>query len=556
MNLTGFAVDHKSCARSAAAKQEPMAGRIWGQALLGAAVVALGVARWLPAGMRDWMPWVALLLGLAGLVVFARGRGRRWWEWPLAGLGLVAVLFALLVVWPEDRAPLPARLPARYALANVRVVDVATGAVGAPGAVTVAGGRIASIGAPAGVPVIDGGGAFVVPGFWDMHVHSFRPLASGWHALMLAHGVTAVRDMMDCPAPPDPLVACIEDKRAWSDAALAGARAGPRFAGMASFYFEAPTLTPEEARRRARAYKARGADALKVYNRLPRPAYDAVIAEGRALGLPVVGHLPRAVPLADAIAAGQRSFEHARVLVDACGGTAPEGAAPPARARAVLAGFDAARCRRLIAALAASGAALVPTHVTREEDARAHEPGFDPGRGWLDPLSAWAWADDQAATVSAYPGAEGAALLRGYHRRGLALTGAAHRAGALVLVGTDTVPPGARYPDELALLGEAGLSPAAVLKAATLDAARFAGQDRLYGRVAPGKAAELVLLAADPTRDIAATRAVRGVVFGGRLYGQADLARLKEFARAQARHPRTLARLLWGFATSPAAAEL
>lgn len=533
-----------------------MAGTNWGRALLGAAIAAMCVARWLPAAARDVAPWATVALGAVGLALIVRSPGRRRWSAPLLILAAPVLLVALGVIWPVADAPLPARLPARVALANVRVVDVAAGRAGPATDIVIEDGAIRAIGtAPPGLARIEGGGAYVVPGFWDMHVHSFQTTPQLAHALMLAHGITHVRDMMDCPAPPDPLVACIADKRSWSSAAARGARAGPVYAGMASFYFESPELTAAAVRDRARAYAARGADALKAYNLLSRDAYFALADEARRLGLPVVGHLPRAVPLESAIAAGQRSFEHARILVDACGGRASPGASPTDRIRAVLAGFDPARCDRLMRAMARHGAALVPTHVTREEDARA-SAGFDPGLDWLDPLSAWAWRDDQAATAAAYPGPDGAALLEAYHRRGLSLTGAAHARGVTILVGTDTVPAGPRYHDELAMLARAGLSPAAVLRAASLDAARFAGRSGRFGTVAPGKAADLVLLGRDPTRDIGATRQRRGLVFAGRFYGPADLAALERFTRRQARHPANMAKLLWGFLVSPAAAEL
>ena len=95
-----------------------------------------------------------------------------------------------------------------------------------------------------------------------------------------------------------------------------------------------------------------------------------------------------------------------------------------------------------------------------------------------------------------------------------------HRAGVRMLVGTDTpqpfVVPGASVHDELANLVAAGLSPEQALAAATRDAARFVGQDSLWGMVEPGKRADLLLLGADPLADIVATRRIVGVVAQGR----------------------------------------
>lgn len=543
--------------RVAAERQAGRAiARRWPTLLLGGLILAIVIARWLPASLRDTIPYAATAAGFVGVALLFRARGGKGWKIALTALALPFWLLAAGAAWPEPRAPLPPRLPASYVIDHVRVVDVAAGTVSAPTHIHVADGVIQAIGeTPSVAHRIDGKGAYVVPGFWDMHVHSFATTPQLAHALMLSHGITSVRDMMNCAAPRDPLVACIEDKKAWSAQAEAGDRAGPRYVGLASFYFDDPALTPAEVTRRAEAYVRSGATELKVYNRLTLPGYRALAEVSRRTGVPIAGHLPRAVPLETALALGQRRFEHARLLPDACGGAIDPRLPPALRTRATLARFDRVRCAALIDRMAAAGAVLVPTHVTRDDDVRA-QAGNVQGLEWLDPLSRWAWHDDAAGTAAAYPGPHGAALLRAYHKRGLALTGVAHRRGVTVLAGTDTVPGGPRYHDELAMLVEAGLSPAEALRAATVSAARFSGKGARFGTVAPDKAADLVLLESNPLDDIAATRTIHGLVFAGRHYRDADLQALRDFTRRQANHPANWAKILWGFITSPSASEL
>jgi predicted amidohydrolase YtcJ len=46
--------------------------------------------------------------------------------------------------------------------------------------------------------VVEAEGKYLIPGLWDMHVHSVG--AGDWHfPLFLAHGVTGVREMSDGP---------------------------------------------------------------------------------------------------------------------------------------------------------------------------------------------------------------------------------------------------------------------------------------------------------------------------------------------------------------------
>lgn len=97
------------------------------------------------------------------------------------------------------------------------------------------------------------------------------------------------------------------------------------------------------------------------------------------------------------------------------------------------------------------------------------------------------------------------------------------RAGLVVLVGTDAndnptapyqIPHGVSLHEELERLVDAGLSPVEALQGATSRAAdTFGLTDR--GAVVPGRRADLVLVAGDPTRDITATRDIRGVWIGG-----------------------------------------
>lgn len=483
-------------------------------------------------------------------------------------LGMLIGLFALGVVWPDKPAPLPSAGD-DFLLRNVRVLDVRTGTFSDLTAVRVQDGVIDAIDpqlAPsADRPVLDGKGGYLVPGFWDMHVHAFQLSPQLHLPLLVANGVTSVRDMMDCPEEKDPLIACVRDKRRWTGQAERGEIASPRFMQVASFYFDQPAMKPDEALRRAALYRQRGLDAIKVYNRAARDTYFALAADARKSGIPLVGHLPKAVALDEAVSAGQRSFEHGHVLIRHCFKDAAAWRAgkldklsPAALLNRMVAEQDATRCDGVFRQMRTTGAALVPTHVTREEDVRAVDPAFlsDSRMDYLDPLSRWAFKDDLAATASRYPGEAGASALETYFELGLDLTGKAYRAGVPILVGTDTALGGFRYHDELAHLVRAGLSPAEALKAATLDAASFAGVAHKFGSIERGKAADLVLLSANPLDDIRNTRRIELVVLAGRRYDNKGLNALLEYTRSEAHSPSNWAKLVWGFLTSPVSAEL
>ena len=494
--------------------------------------------------------------------------------WPLPARFLVGLLLATIafvaaaLLWPAASAPRPD--PQRdYVLRDVHVVDVANGTVGPARSVTIRAGTIAAIGArdtPAGdLPSVDGGGGYLVPGFWDMHTHSFQLSPQLHLPLFVANGVTGVRDMMGCPEAEDSLIACASDKKRWNEAVAAGRLASPRIVSIASYYLENPVLDAAGVTERAEQARANGEAELKVYNRLSPAAYQQAAREAKRLGLRLVGHLPKAVSLEQALAAGQVSFEHAHLFLRHCFEGADEwrkgkldGEEPTLRIERMVREHDAAACDRAFTAMKTSGAWFVPTHVTREEDARAGEAAFlaDPRLSYLDPLSRWAFRDDLAGTRSQYPGAEGERALRRYFAQGLRLTGAAHRAGVPVLVGTDTAIGGLRYHDELQWLVQAGLTPAEAIRAATLDAARYAGMEETHGSVAVGKQADLVLLAGNPLDQIGNTRRITAVILAGRRYDGRKLEELLAFTRREAGRPANMLKLLWGFARSSVTSDL
>jgi imidazolonepropionase-like amidohydrolase len=115
----------------------------------------------------------------------------------------------------------------------------------------------------------------------------------------------------------------------------------------------------------------------------------------------------------------------------------------------------------------------------------------------------------------------------------VALARAAHRAGVTIAAGTDFHADTADlYPSlhqEIELLVSTGvLTPLEAITAATRNGARAMGRDKTQGTIEPSKLANLVILTADPSRDIRALRTAVTVVKRGRLYARTDyLARRK-----------------------------
>jgi len=87
--------------------------------------------------------------------------------------------------------------------------------------------------------------------------------------------------------------------------------------------------------------------------------------------------------------------------------------------------------------------------------------------------------------------------------------------------------PGQSLHEELALFVDAGFTPAEALWAATEGPAEFLGLADSVGSIKAGRSADIVLLDADPLRDITNTRRVAVVIKQGHLYDSEALTRLR-----------------------------
>jgi hypothetical protein len=494
----------------------------------------------------------------------------------LAGAVASALLigFVVLLLWPLPEMPADG-LQGDFLIQNVDVVDVRNGRLLQGRDVVVRDGVISDISGaaplsrPEGLIEIDGKGKFLLPGLWDMHTHSTKLAPQYYHPLLIANGVTGVREMWGCMSEPDSFVACNDDRRRWNDALTGGRGLSPRFIQHGSFQINGGNEVPDgfpaffkarnasDVHQLVAFYAGTGADFLKIYSELPREAYFAVAEAARARGLAVAGHRPLSVSLEELLAAGQRSVEHPRVFLFECYSNGAQFRALPDP----LAAYDQAlrkrlavehddECRKeLIDALATSDTWWVPTLQVMRMSALASDAEFrsDPRLDFIPFLiREGMWMPDADRAASETTGENVHGLL---YRMATKHVAEAHAAGVKILLGTDAgdtyIFPGFSVHDELAAFVAAGISPSAAISSATIDAAAFAGLDANYGSIEVGKTADMILLDADPLSDIRNTQRIQGLFFNGKFYDRSAL----DANRAGSIH--TNVHLLWAVMTSP-----
>ncbi|MFP5286765.1 MAG: amidohydrolase family protein [Thermoanaerobaculia bacterium] len=380
-----------------------------------------------------------------------------------------------------------------------------------------------------GARVVEGRGRFLIPGLWDAHVH-LSVADEATLGVLVANGVTSVRDMGGELDLLDGWRARIERGELIGPRIF---RAGPTVDGpKPGVPFRLTVTNAEEGRAAVSRLKGLGVDFIKIHNAVPREAFFALAAEARQQGLAFAGHVPMTVEPAEAVEAGQRSVEHIVTLIE---GTFS------ARFQNEAAAFEAMprwlhdEMPALAQAFARNGTWFVPTIIAYELRARRGELADHP-----DPRSRYATPPLKRYWDETFPLAprdrdpENVARRTQFVEIGKGMIRAMHEAGVGIVVGSDLagrdVLPGFSVHDEIALLAASGLSPTEALRAATSEAARLLDVTDSVGTIAPGKAADLVLLDGDPLADAKNVGRISAVVLRGKLLERADLDRLLQAA--------------------------
>jgi imidazolonepropionase-like amidohydrolase len=390
-------------------------------------------------------------------------------------------------------------------------------------------GPVAKVKYPAGTTLIDGRGKFLMPGLADMHAHLFpgegaaNDLASQQLILYLANGVTTVRNMIGAPAH-------VVLRERIKEGKLLGPTlitAGPPVLGK-------DAVSAEVAERIVASQKQAGYDLIKVHEGLKPDVYEALAAAARKAGIPFAGHVTASVGLTRALAARQASIEHLDGYLQAL---VPENSPVPATPSQVVLGpvlehIDERRLPALAKATREAGVYNTPTLALFKivvSDEAPSEFSKWPELRYVPAKMREGFAKQKGGIqLGEVPLAERKRYLELRDHTVKAL----HDAGAKLLVGPDSpqlfLVPGFGTHREMAALAEAGLTPYAVLQAATRNASEYLGAAGEFGTIEPGKRADLLLLDANPLQSVANASRVAGVMVRGRWLPRAELDRMLE----------------------------
>lgn len=469
---------------------------------------------------------------------------------------LLAAFAALLALPASVQASEQADILIRHA----NIVDAANNRILSGQAIAVSGDTIVAVGPDTEVArdfesarTVDAVGKFVMPGLWDMHMHfgGGPELADENKALLplyVANGVTTVRD---CAADISQFVL------QWRSDVAAGKllgptifTSGPKLEGYRPIWKGTLEVgTPAEVDAALDKLQAMKVDFVKITDNTLKPEiFMYAVKEAKKRGLRTSAHTPYALTIVQAVDDGLSSIEHIDYLIKAgspreaeigkayAGGMMTYGAASDA----FVDSFDPAYARKVYRTLAAKGVYVTPTlnmgrilaYLDREDHSKDPDlpyigPGLRKTYNWRIERAAKATPEQVAARHKEYE----------LSKRVLPML---VQAGIPILAGTDAGYlnsfnyPGEGLHEEMERYVEAGLTPQQVLVTATINGPKFLGHSERYGSLSKGKAADVLILDANPLQDIKATRQVRGVVLHGKMLDRAALDTLLAQAKVQA----------------------
>jgi imidazolonepropionase-like amidohydrolase len=443
------------------------------------------------------------------------------------GLLLLAVSIcfpASLLAQQSDRQQFIRVEAPLIALTNVRVIDGTGGPPRENQTILISGGKIDLVGPtasttyPSDARTIDLSGYTVLPGLVGMHNHMFFPMGgsppmysnmgSSFPRLYLALGVTTIRTTGSVAPYTD-----LELKRLID----AGRVLGPKMHVTAPYLEGRGSFTPvmhelkdaEDARRMVNYWADAGATSFKAYMNIKRDELRAVVEEAHKRGLKVTGHLC-SIGFREAAEIGIDNLEHglfadSEFVADKKPDQCPGGVSASLRALDI----NGTAVQETIRALVQKNVAITSTLPVFEANAPLTQSGIGASSALLNPRVLNVMSTDARVRYlqnrARVPGDSPAVELI---RKAMAFERAFVKAGGLLIAGLDPTGNGgivAGFGDhrQVELLVEAGFTPVEAIRIASLNGAKFLGEDARIGSIAPGKQADLMIVKGNPAANIA-----------------------------------------------------
>lgn len=460
---------------------------------------------------------------------------------------IILLLFLLLVNCSENKI---------IAFQNVNLVPMTYEKIVKNQTVLIRGKKIIQIGpsnnieAPRNSKIINGEGAFLMPGLTDMHMHTRDDwLSPVWPVsplnLYLANGVTTIRCFGPLGSSPNYILH-------WRDEINNGKLSGPTIYTCGSILY-GPVKDPEGM---VQEQKNRGFDFIKIYSFVSQDEFHKAIQKAKHVGIHTAGHIPFSVGLDGVLSEGMDEIAHIEELgfeffdfdgtkkVDRIElfryiiGTAIQQHKKligldiedleERYGKTISTTIDKLRTVNIpICTTLVVGEGIVKKLHETEAFLKRSENKYFP-EGYMD-----AFHKGKEKHQVIFKGFEDFAIFKYTLERLLLIK--LKKAGITLLLSTDAgtggmgIVPGFSIHDELQILTENGFTSYEAIATGTVNAARtiekMCGEGD-FGTVEVGNRADLILVNRNPLEDVRNIRDLRGVMVAGRWYEKTELQKM------------------------------
>lgn len=400
---------------------------------------------------------------------------------------------------------------------------------------------------------INGEGKYLIPGLWDMHVHTGD--ADIFFPLYVANGITGVRDTGGgLEQSTGNLSVKFENLSKWKSEIEEGKRLGPEFILAGAMIDGSPTYWPGNIgvtdsisiHEAVSSQKALGVDFIKVYHNLTPEQLTVVAHASKKNNIRFAGHIPITSPpmetLIHASMLGQSSIEHmiqVQVAISQGEVKVQSFMDVAVASEKIINRIDLVKEQRLYEVFKKNETWLTPTVSVWWGVGQLNQKHDEILEKWLQQIPKYIINEwNRNPFQDTQPVNHTPQDYETFRKAGLNMAKVAKRmfdSGVHLMAGSDSanpmIIPGYGLHKELELLVEGGFSPSDALRLATINPAKFLERDDI-GQLAPSFKADILILDDNPLIDIKNTTHISGVILRGKSINRERLDQMLSEAKS------------------------